>query len=324
LDLLKKMNILISPIGGQVIFSIVEYFKKRGYMVVGIDKNPEAIGKHFVDKFSVVPEVGHKTYMDSIFKIIRENKIDIFISWLDYEILFWNEKFYSSEIPDDLTKIFAFNFSRNLRYLTDKYIFSSLLKNYGFNSPKTLLLMNGNERKINFPVIIKPRISSGTKNVYIVENEEGLKYFYKLIAYRFKETTNFIIQEFVDGTEYTVDFFAQNGKIKNLVVRKRIEHKGVSLRGEIVYNKQIEKLTNRFCSVFNINGLNNIQVIERDNELFLIEYNPRPSGTIMFSINAGVDFLNNVIEQRFGKRITQYRKPKQLKMIRYLVELYYE
>jgi hypothetical protein len=36
------------------------------------------------------------------------------------------------------------------------------------------------------------------------------------------------------------------GKLKNLVLRNRLAHKGVSLRGEVVYNKQIEVLTNKF------------------------------------------------------------------------------
>jgi hypothetical protein len=44
----------------------------------------------------------------------------------------------------------------------------------------------------------------------------------------------------------------------------------------------------------------------------------------MLSINAGVDLLNNLIEQRQGKKITEYGQPRRLKMIRYLTELYYE
>ena len=320
------MNILISPVGGQAIYGIVNYFKNKGFKVFGIDRNPEAIGKYFVDKFFKIPDVGTKGYVDSILKIISEDKIDFFISWLDPEIIFWNEKFYASEIPPDLTKIFAFNFSKNLLELCDKFKFNSLLKSKGFNSPETFLLSDiqiDNEKKLDFPALIKPRLGSGTKNTYLIENKEDFKYFHLLISNKLG-ANKFIIQKFIEGFEYTIDFFSENGKLKNLVVRKRLEHKGVSLRGEVVYNKQIEVLTNKFCLAFKINGLNNYQVIEHGNELFIIDYNPRPSGTIMLSINAGVDLLNNLIEQRQGKKITEYGQPRRLKMIRYLTELYYE
>ena len=317
--------VLLSPAGGQVMYGIVEYFKKRGTKVIGIDRNPEAIGKQFVDKFFAVPDIGDQEYMDSVLKIIIENKIDTFISWLDPEIIFWNDRFYASEIPEDLIKIFTFNFTKDLIKFCDKFIFHSLLNSNGFNCPKMSLLGdNENERNINLPAIIKPRMGFGTKNTYIIRNEEAFKYFSSFLSTKFVDIKKFIIQEFLEGIEYTIDFFSQNGKIKNLVIRKRIEHKGVSLKGEIVHNKKIEILTDKFCSTFNINGLNNIQVFESGDNLFTIEYNPRPSGTIMLSINAGVDFLNNVREQRYNKEITEYGRPKRLRMIRYLAELYYE
>ncbi len=84
---------LLSPVGGQAIHGIVKYFKQKKTKVIGIDRNPEAIGKHFVDKFFTVPDIGNQAYAEAILKIIVQDKVDIFISWLDPEIIFWNKKF---------------------------------------------------------------------------------------------------------------------------------------------------------------------------------------------------------------------------------------
>ena len=204
-------------------------------------------------------------------------------------------------------------------------MFYSLLCENGFNCPKVSLLDDTvNVKNVDFPAIIKPKMGQGSKNTHIIESEGTFKYFRGVLSSKLGNTGEFIVQKFLDGIEYTIDFFSTNGGIKNLVIRQRTEHRGVSLRGEIVYDSEIEALVNRFCSAFNINGLNNIQIVKSDGDLYVLDYNPRPSGTIILSINAGVDLLNNVIEQRYHKKITQYGQPKQLKMIRYLSELYYE
>ena len=319
-------TVLLSPVGGQAMYGIAKYFVKNGVKVIGIDRNPEAVGKYFVDTFFAVPDVSDKGYMDYVLKIIIKNKVNIFISWLDPEIIFWNGKFNANQIPSNLIDIYAFNFRSDIMNFYDKLKFYSILAASGFCFPKTSVLSEYYKdiANISFPVVIKPRIGTGARNVYIIDKPQSLKYHLSVVQDRRENIENFLIQEYIPGFEYTVDFFAVEGSLINLVNRKRIEHRGVSLKGEIVYNDDIERTINRFASQFKIDGLNNIQVIESERGIFITDFNPRPSGTIMLSINAGVDFLTNLLEQRCGKEITQYGRPKRLKMIRYLAELYYE
>lgn len=322
----KPQTILISPAGGQAIHGIVDYFRGKGYTVIGIDRNPEAIGKFFVDRFIEVPGVLEGHYMDKILEIISEYKVSIFVSWLDPEVIFWNEKFFTLEIPSELAGVFAFNFRRDINEFFDKFSFYYLLQNSGFTYPKTFLL-EGNENEIlnniNLPVVVKPRIGFGARDTFIFDNAEDLKHKLRIFP-KFRGIGKFLIQEYIAGDEYTVDFFAEKGNLVNVAVRKRIEHRGVSLRGEIACNESIEALVSKFCSEFNIDGLNNIQVIQADDKFHIIDFNPRPSGTIMLSVNAGVDFMNNLTERMAKKEITRYGKPRRLKMIRYLCEHYYE
>lgn len=304
-----KKTILLSPVGGQAIYGIIEYFKNKNYKIIGIDLNKNSIGRHFVDEFYAAPPIGNLEYVDFVLNLIKTKNIDIYMSWLDMEVLFWNENF--NKIPKDLLGKFYINFMNDYEVIFNKTLFSKKLSDFNLLTPDSDL----KEKK--YPLIAKPNFGSGSKGVIKILNEKE----YLLI----KNYENYLIQNFISGIEYTVDFIANNGKLLKAVVRKRNISKGICLDGEVVDNDDIYNLTSVFVSKFNISGLNNIQFIknEVDNNYYIIDFNPRPSGTIMLSIMAGVDFFNNWIELKSNTKITEYNDIKLLKFIRYYKEYYY-
>ncbi|MDP3396783.1 MAG: ATP-grasp domain-containing protein [Methanoregula sp.] len=322
-------NILISPAGGQAISGIIEYFKKNGYAVTGIDSNPNAIGKFFCDRFCTVPRVQDSGYREAVLDIVSGENIDLFISWLDPEIQFWNELFFRDKIPESVKGCFALNFRRDLQFLYDKYSLCKLLEKNAVRTPETKLLSSLNpdrdgKTSLPFPVVVKPRIGFGSREMYIAKTHEDLSCHFRKLIQCNVSPENFLIQEFIPGTEYTIDFFATGGQIDNLVVRNRLEQRGVSLRGEIIFDDTIETIVRKTCKVLELDGLNNLQLIKKENTCFVTDINLRPSGTIIFSIEAGIDMLRNVMERSQGMEITRFGKPRSLRMIRYLREHYYE
>lgn len=309
------MIVLLSPIGGQAMHGIIEYFKERGDRVIGIDWNPEAIGRHFVDKFHVVPGVGWSGYVDGTLDVIRNENVDVFISWMDQETLFWNEWATREELPAEMAKVNTFNFHPDLPSFCDKLKCARMLTLNGFLVPIT-----APTEFIGFPCIVKSRISSGSRNVIRIDNLESWKFHIP----QMERKGGFIVQQFLSGPEHTVDFFADTGKLVNAVVRQRPEHRGVSLRGSVVDCPAILAIVERIVLRFAIDGLNNIQFIEQEGEHYATDFNPRPSGTIMLSVRAGVDLLHNLIERKEGKPLTVYGGPRELKMVRYLKEHYYD
>lgn len=310
------MIVLLSPVGGQAMHGIIEYFKERGDRVIGIDWNPEAIGRHFVDRFHVVPRVQDVQYPDAILDIIRKEKVDVFIGWLDPEILFWNKQFMRRHLPSEIARVHTFNFRPDLLLLYDKLECAKRFKQNGFVVPKTP--PPSNYVRPGFPWIVKPRLSTGSRSVMRIDNAAAWE------SCPFRGKGGFIVQQLIPGREYTVDFFAVKGKIVNAVARERLEHQGVSLRGKIVSSSAILKIVKKIAYCFYLDGLNNIQFIKQAGQYYAIDFNPRPSGTIMLSVRAGVDLLNNLIERKEGKPLTVYGGPRKVKMVRYLKEHYYD
>lgn len=316
-------TILISPVGGQVAVGIIEYFKSHGHSVIGIDSQPEAIGRFFCDAFRRVPAVGDSGYGAAILEVMSDCRIDVFVSWLDQEIAFWNEQDRLGTIPGGMRGRFAMTLRPDLDELQDKFRLHQRLGRHGIATPATRLLGDAGLDSSEFPVVIKPRVSSGSRDTHVAETREDADYFCRGFRRQGRPLDRFIVQQFIQGIEYTVDVFASAGTVQNAVIRSRLEHRGVSLRGQIVQDEAIDLLVRNLCGVLELDGLHNVQLIRRGDAAYLTDVNLRPSGTIMLSVSAGVDLLQNLMEQMEGRPISRYGAAQPLTMTRYLREYYH-
>ena len=64
--------------------------------------------------------------------------------------------------------------------------------------PVTTLAAEIAGRKFHYPAIVKPRFGRGSVNVFTVQSEDHLRLFSNYFP-------DALIQDFVDGTEFTVD-----------------------------------------------------------------------------------------------------------------------
>src|SRR5207245_8087297 len=90
------------------------------------------------------------------------------------------------------------------------------------------------KKTVKFPCIIKPSFGSGGTGVSIVNNMHELESHLSKIE-------NPIIQEFVEGTEYSIDVFSDlNGIPLSVVPRIRIQtESGISIKGVTLYDKTL-------------------------------------------------------------------------------------
>jgi predicted ATP-grasp superfamily ATP-dependent carboligase len=149
------------------------------------------------------------------------------------------------------------------------------LKNDYFKLPKN---------KINKKNIIKPVEGHGSKNILVTKNKKIANFFLTL-------KKDFIIQEFIDGREFTVDcYFNKSNILENYLIRERMVKSNVSISSKIIKSdKKIEACIKYISKKMNFRGPINIQIIKHKKDLFLVEINPRLSGSISFSLEAGFD-----------------------------------
>jgi predicted ATP-grasp superfamily ATP-dependent carboligase len=199
-------------------------------------------------------------------------------------------KFGKRNFKFSLPNLKFFNLSRNKNELN---IFCE--KN-GIPCPKSISEKDFKLKKIDFPIIVKPKNGSGSKGISFVHNEQQLNE----INIDFERD---FIQELLPNAKNVEAgfYFCQNGKIISFYSHKRIrtypELGGVSVFSEFLLDEKIKKSGIEIIKKFNWSGLIMIEYIfdKRDKQYKLIEINPRLWGSILLSEFSGANFLKSYV-----------------------------
>ena len=264
-----KNKILISCANGEVSYELIKFLKKK-YYIIGIDTNKFGLAYKLCDKFYISPSGLDKQFPLFLNKLAK--KVDSVFLFADEEILNISRNINKLIYLKD--KILISDY-RYISICNDKKIFQKYLCN-SFKFPKSNFLKKA---------IIKPKIGRGSKNILISGEKKIINFF--------KTNPNFLVQEYIKGKEYTVDcFFKKDGTLFQFIARERVIKKNVSIVGKTIFDKKINKIVENISNIMRFRGPINIQLIKKDDNYFLLEINPRISGSIFFSIMSNFDPFN--------------------------------
>ena len=268
-------KILISAANGTIMPELIRYLKKSFY-VIGIDNNEIGLAKKYCDEFYKSPngnDIRFIKFLESV-----GAKVDMIFLFVDEELEIVSKNFNRlNKIQNKL----ILSERKTIDICNDKFKFNSFFGKFiNINLPKF---------KKNSKSIIKPKIGRGSKNIFITENNN--------IINNFQKNNNFIVQEFVDGMEYTVDcLFDKYGKLVFSLSRERLVAQNVSIIGKTIKDKKIDSFIELIGSKLNFYGPVNVQIIIKKNKIYLIEINPRLSGSIIFSIKSSFDPIKTLFK----------------------------
>jgi carbamoyl-phosphate synthase large subunit len=132
-----------------------------------------------------------------------------------------------------------------------------------------------------------------------------------------------LYQEFLPGTEYTVDVLSDlDGNAIVAVPRIRLETRGgISSKGRVVRNRELQEECMRISESIGILGPCCIQMKEsKHGRLKLVEVNPRLGGGTIFSTLAGANFPKMIVELAEGKKISA-PEFSEVTIVRYFEEI---
>src|SRR5690625_4202013 len=201
----------------------------------------------------------------------------------------------------------------------DRDKFEILLDDLGLLRPKgkTVLKMEQameTANAIGYPVLVRPSyVIGGSRMEIVYDNEE-------LHGYLAKNTvTNdhpVLIDKYITGIEVEVDAISDGETTIIPGIMEHIERSGVHSGDSIaVYppqrlNEDVKQkclqAAARIAKALNVRGLINIQFIIKDNEVYVIEVNPRASRTIPFlSKITGITMANLATKCILGIKLSE-------------------
>ena len=290
----RKYSVLITPAGSGMAVAAIKSLKRDSKIrVISADVNQLAPGLFLSDRGYTIPSFTSEKFYETIIHIIREEKIDVIIPALDTILFdFSNKKGYFEEYNVNV----LVSEPKTIEITRDKWKTYNEFKNV-IPLPKSSIDIENID--IDFPMFIKPRAGSGSKFAYKINSQEELNFFYN----RINEP---IIQEYLEGKEYTVDCLAdKNGKLLVNIPRERIEVKaGITVKGRIVENDDLRDMAHKITKKLKFCGPFFFQAKEDSNGVpKLTEINARISGTMSLSTAAGINIHSLAVRLFMGEEI---------------------
>lgn len=283
----KKITVFISGSGTATAISVIKGLRLQKEYIVNIiscDASSNVAGKFLSDSFYKVPPADDPKYLEVLLDYIKKSKANLFIPIIDYEFLkiAGNKK---SFLDIGCTPVISDESTINVcidKFETVKFFHSlRLLTPLSYSVNQITIIKNH-----HFPLFIKPSyLGRSTINAYKIEDQCDLDYFIKKVPKP-------IIQEFIEGTEITIDGLCDlQGNFIAAVIRRRDETKsGLSVKGETITDPDLLIHIKKIVETIRIIGPFNIQCIKnKNNEYVFIEINPRFAGGHPLTIFAGLN-----------------------------------
>lgn len=298
------MNVLIPNIGrrGYLVKYIKEIENFRGKVYVS-DCDTTASGLYGNnDGYFILPKPvdNEKKYVDSLLNLCRKNDIGIIIPVIDPEIYILSK--YVNLFKEEDILLMVSN-EKVLDICYNKLHMNDFLKKNNFLVPKTYENINDfmvakENYEIDFPVIIKPIYGSGSASTYIVNCIEKMKALFQ---------NGMLIQELIDGQEYGIDVFNDmHNKPVRCVVKKKISMRsGETDKAISVKNKDIQNNAIRLAECLKHFGNLDCDMIMRDNNIYIIDLNPRFGGGYPATHATGTNLLKMTLDIAYGNEIAQ-------------------
>jgi carbamoyl-phosphate synthase large subunit len=280
--------------------------------IISSDTNPISAGFYLSDAHEVLPEVDNQSYTTRLFEIISKHNIGILMPSSGYDIYNFSrnkvellERGAVAVVSDEDVMEKCRDKMKTFTFLSQK-----------FASPYTTVDPN---KIIEFPLIAKPRFGKGSKGVVKIDNDDDLQYVQS-------KNDNLIFQEYLPGTEYTIDVLSDlEGEPIIAVPRIRLQTKaGISTIGKIVKDDSISETCKSIAKYLKIIGPCCIQMKEtKDGILKVVEVNPRLGGGTIFTALAGANFPSMILDMVKGKKI-EPPVISEITVVRYFEEIVVE
>lgn len=298
---MKEINVLILSAGRRV--ELVQLFKKAALdlkitsKVIAADCSITAPALYFADKKYKLPRINEPRYIDEIIKICKAENVKLIVPTIDTDLLVLSQSKNKIFLESGATVLVSNE--KIILICRDKIKTHEFLEKNKFPIPKLYDFSDVIKKKIEYPVFIKPKDGSSSKNTFKANKKIDLDNYLSIVP-------NPMIQEFVEGEEYTVDIFLDfNSKIISIVPRLRMETRsGEISKGKIIKDSDIINQVKKLMEILKPIGHITVQLMKTVKGIKFIEINPRFGGGAPMSIQSGANSCEYLYRLLLGEELS--------------------
>lgn len=292
----------------------VETLREAGYEAIIINNNPETVSTDFSisDKLYFEPltteDVMHVIELEKPLGVIVQFGGQTAINLAD-SLVQHGVKILGTSLED-------------IDRAEDRHEFEAMLRKLDIPQPQGETAVTVEEalviaQKIGYPVLVRPSYVLGGRAMEIVHNDDELKVYMATAVKEISHDAPILVDKYIVGKELEIDAVADGENVFIPGVMEHIERAGVHSGDSIsVYPTQIisEKVKEtiidygiRIGKGFHFIGLYNIQfIVDKDENVYVLEVNPRSSRTVPFlSKITGIQMSNIATKAILGHSIVE-------------------
>ncbi|MEM8798900.1 MAG: carbamoyl-phosphate synthase large subunit [Pseudomonadota bacterium] len=209
----------------------------------------------------------------------------------------------------------------------DRERFQALVETLNLKQPRSGIARSADEalktaNEIGYPVLIRPSHVLGGRAMEIVDTDEALNVYIKE-AVKVSGESPILIDTYLRGaTEVDVDALSDGETVHIAGIMEHIEEAGIhsgdsactlpphSLSAPVI--EELERQTEALARALDVVGLMNIQFAVRNEEVYLIEVNPRASRTVPFVAKTlGIPFAKIAARLMAGEALATFGLKRQ-------------
>ena len=291
----------------------VQTIKNSGYEAIIINNNPETVSTDYTtaDKLYFEPLV-----TEDVMNIIQfENPVGVIASLGGQTAINLAQPLSNLGVKIIGTDCEAIDKAEN------RDAFEKLLKELGIPQPEGRAVTKIEDgiaaaARIGYPVLVRPSFVLGGRAMQIVANEEQLRHYLKT-AVEIDEDKPVLVDKYISGKEVEVDAICDGHDVFVPGIMELVERTGIHSGDSIsVYpafsisdkvKGKILQYAKKLGLGIGIVGLYNIQfIVDKNDEVFIIEVNPRSSRTVPFLSKAtGYSLADIATECILGKTLKE-------------------
>jgi carbamoylphosphate synthase large subunit len=304
---MRDITVLVTAAGAPGTAALLRALRQngeRGVRLVGTDMAPQAVGRHFCDRFYVVPPGHDPAFAETLLGIVRRENVDAVLPQSSHDLQALadaRERFVGTTV--------LVSPPETIRTANDKAEASRLLDRIGLRAPAWRQVTGGRALALaaeqlgypDRPVCFKPVFSSGSRGFRVLDaNVDRTKQLLDErpgnLSMRLKDVLellpeeggpDLLVMELAEGRERTVDGIARSGQVLLGHAKTRESMRaGLAMYFETLQDHWLMEVAQRIVGELGIEYFFNIQLVGD----YVIEINPRIS-TIVYQEDLNLPYL---------------------------------
>ncbi|MDE6529407.1 MAG: carbamoyl-phosphate synthase large subunit [Lachnospiraceae bacterium] len=287
-------------------------FAKAGYETIIVNNNPETVSTDF--------DIADKLYFEPLTPEDVENIVDLekpdgaVVQFGGQTAIKLTKSLMEMGVPILGTKAEDVDAAED-RELFDKILEETEIPRAAGGTVYTAEEAKAVANRLGYPVLVRPSYVLGGQGMQIAISDQEIEEFMTVIN-RYTQEHPILIDKYLMGKELEVDAVCDGTDVLIPGIMEHVERTGVHSGDSIsVYpahtigdqvKETIAEYSARLAKALHVKGLINIQFIAMNDEVYVIEVNPRSSRTVPYiSKVTGIPIVELAVDVILGKTIRE-------------------